>query len=60
MAPFVYFVCCTGSQLLALMLPSVVDPRQFTVHDFSKKLRFTVGNDWEMEKTIEVPRTFVT
>jgi histidinol-phosphate aminotransferase len=28
-------------------------PRQFAVEDFQNKLRFTVGQSWEMEKTIE-------
>jgi histidinol-phosphate aminotransferase len=31
-------------------------PRQFAVEDFSDKLRFTMGLDWEMEKTIQVMR----
>jgi histidinol-phosphate aminotransferase len=34
-------------------------PRQFAVDDFSNKLRFTVGRDWEMEKTIEVLSSFL-
>ncbi|MBT4890844.1 MAG: aminotransferase class I/II-fold pyridoxal phosphate-dependent enzyme [Rhodospirillales bacterium] len=31
-------------------------PRQFAVEDFSDKLRFTIGLDWEMDKTIVVMR----
>ena len=34
-------------------------PRQFAVDDFYNKLRFTVGQDWEMEKTIEVLSSFL-
>jgi hypothetical protein len=26
----------------------------FAIDDFSDKLRFTIGQDWEMKKTIEV------
>ncbi len=29
-------------------------PRQFAVNEFEDKLRFTIGLDWEMEKTIHV------
>ncbi|MDB4836857.1 aminotransferase class I/II-fold pyridoxal phosphate-dependent enzyme [Marinomonas sp.] len=29
-------------------------PRMFAVTDFSDKLRFTIGKEWEMEKTIDV------
>ena len=34
-------------------------PRQFAVEDFDNKLRFTVGDDAGMEKTIEVMRAFM-
>lgn len=34
-------------------------PRQFAVEDFNNKLRFTVGQDWEMEKMIEVLGEFL-
>ncbi len=34
--------------------------RKFAVADFDDKLRFTVGLDWEMEKTIEVLSTFMS
>jgi len=34
-------------------------PRQFAVEDFDNKLRFTVGQDWEMEKTIAVLDDFM-
>lgn len=35
-------------------------PRQFAVDAFEDKLRFTVGLDWEMEKTIQVLRDFLS
>lgn len=34
-------------------------PRQFAVDDFNNKLRFTVGDDRGMEKTIDVMRRFM-
>ncbi len=34
-------------------------PRQFALQDFADKLRFTVGTDDEMEKTIEVMRRYL-
>ncbi len=37
---------------------SGIIPRQFALPDFSDKLRFTVGTDDEMHKTIEVMRQF--
>ena len=33
-------------------------PRQFALSDFSDKLRFTVGTDDEMHKTIQVMQEF--
>ena len=35
-------------------------PRQFAVEDFNDKLRFTVGDDAGMERTIEVLRDFLS
>ena len=35
-------------------------PRQFALDEFNDKLRFTVGLDWEMDKTIEVLGKFLS
>lgn len=35
-------------------------PRQFAVDTFEDKLRFTIGLDWEMEKTIQVLGDFLS
>jgi histidinol-phosphate aminotransferase len=35
-------------------------PRQFAVDDFSDKLRFTIGLDWEMEKTILILENYLS
>ena len=34
-------------------------PRRFSVDSFADKLRFTVGRDWEMEKTLSVLGRFI-
>lgn len=38
---------------------SGIIPRQFALADFSDKLRFTIGTDREMQKTIEVIQQFI-
>ena len=35
-------------------------PRQFAVEDFKDKLRFTVGESWQMEKTMSVLSDFLS
>jgi histidinol-phosphate aminotransferase len=46
-------------QANAFLNQNGIIPRQFAVEDFLNKLRFTVGQDWEMEKTIEVLGSFM-
>ncbi len=49
----------TADQANAFLNQNGIIPRQFAVADFNDKLRFTVGRDWEMEKTIEVLGNFL-
>lgn len=49
----------TSRQANAYLNQNGIIPRQFAVDDFNNKLRFTVGDDVGMEKTIDVMRRFM-
>lgn len=50
----------TASETNAHLNNNGIIPRQFAVDEFSDKLRFTIGLDWEMEKAIEILREFLS
>ena len=49
----------TSHQANAYLNANGIIPRQFSVDDFNNKLRFTVGDERGMEKTIDVMRRFM-
>lgn len=49
----------SANQANAFLNQNGIIPRQFAVADFNNKLRFTIGTDPEMEKTIEVLGSFM-
>lgn len=49
----------TAHQANACLNQNGIIPRQFAVDDFNNKLRFTVGDDRGMEKTIDVMHRFM-
>ena len=49
----------TAGETNAYLNQNGIIPRQFAVEDFNNKLRFTVGEDEGMEKTIEVLGSFM-